>query len=170
MMGPGVRKAALTAHVTASVGWMGAVGVFLALGVVAWTSSDASTVRGAYLVMEPLAWYVLLPLAGASLGTGLVQSLGTPWGLLRHYWVVFKLFINVVATVVLVMYLGTLDHFADIAGEHGSLTELREPSVVLHASAAIVLLLGATALSIYKPRGLTPYGSRRKRDDEALAA
>jgi hypothetical protein len=43
-------------------------------------------VRGAYLVMEPTVWFVLVSLALASLLTGLVQSLGTTWGLFRHYW------------------------------------------------------------------------------------
>ena len=50
--------------------------------------------RATYLVMEPAAWVVLVPLAFASLLTGLVQSLSTTWGLARHYWVLFKLLIN----------------------------------------------------------------------------
>ena len=86
IMPPSLRKLALTLHVTASVGWIGAVAAFLALAVVGLTSSDAPTVRGAYLVMEPAARLILLPLAYASLVTGLVQSLGTSWGLFRHYW------------------------------------------------------------------------------------
>lgn len=55
--------------------------------------------RGVYLLMEPLAWLVLVPLAFASLLTGLVQSLGSAgaWVLVRHYWVLFKLLITVVA-------------------------------------------------------------------------
>jgi hypothetical protein len=79
-MPPCLRKLALTAHVTSSVGWLGACVVFLALAVVGLTSQDAQTVRGAYLVMEPTAWLVLVPLAFASLLTGIVQSLGTTWG------------------------------------------------------------------------------------------
>jgi hypothetical protein len=76
-MSPRLRKVALTAHITSSVGWLGAVVAFLGLAVVGLTSQDAQTVRGAYLVMEPAAWFVLVPLAFASLLTGLVQSLGT---------------------------------------------------------------------------------------------
>ena len=102
-MSPGLRRIALTAHVTSSVGWLGAVLVFLGLAVVGLTHQDAPTVRGAYLVMEPAAWYVLVPLAVASLLTGLVQSLGTAWGLFRHYWVLFKLVITIFATLVLLM-------------------------------------------------------------------
>ena len=107
IMPPRVRKFALTAHVISSVGWLGAVLVFLALSVVGLTSKDEQTVRGAYLVMEQAAWYVLVPLAFASLLTGIVQSLGTTWGIFRHYWVIFKLLITVFATFVLLVYMGT---------------------------------------------------------------
>src|SRR5687768_7396219 len=120
-MTPGLRKLALTAHVTASVGWLGAVVVFFALAVIGLTSQDAQTVRAAYLVMEPTAWLVLVPLAFASLLTGLVQALGTPWGLFRHYWVLFKLLINVFATIILLMYMQTLDYLAGVAATSNDL-------------------------------------------------
>ncbi len=161
-MSPGVRKLALTAHVISSVGWLGAVGAFLALGIVALTSDDARTVRGAYLVMEPAAWFILVPLAFASLLTGLVNSLGTAWGLFRHYWVLFKLLINVFATIILVMYMQTLGDLADVAaattasGDH--LGGLRSPSPVLHAGVALLLLLVATTLAVFKPAGVTRFG------------
>ena len=76
---PRLRKLALTAHVTSSVGWLGAVAVFLALGIAGLTSQDAQMVRAAYLTMDWAGWFVLVPLAVASLLTGLVQSLGTQW-------------------------------------------------------------------------------------------
>src|SRR5687768_16127121 len=107
IMPPLWRKFALMAHVTASVGWMGAIAAFLALGVIGVTTENAQMVRGVYLVMEPAAWWVLVPFAIASLITGIVISLGTTWGLLRHYWVLFKLAINIFATVVLFEYMQT---------------------------------------------------------------
>ncbi len=58
------------------------------------TSHDAQTVRAAYLMMDWGGWFVLIPFSLASLLTGIVQSLGTTWGLSRHYWVIFKLLIN----------------------------------------------------------------------------
>jgi hypothetical protein len=153
---PRLRKLALTAHVTASVGWLGAVGAFLALSVAGLTSQDPHMVRGAYLVMELTGWVVLVPLSLASLLTGLVSSLGSVWGLVRHYWVLFKLAINVVATIVLLLYMQTLDYLADVAGKatlsSGELHGLRNPSPTLHATAALLLLLVATTLAIYKPR------------------
>jgi hypothetical protein len=162
-LSPRLRKLALTAHVTASVGWLGAVAGFLALSVAGLASEDPQTVKGAYLAMELTGWYVLVPLAVASLLTGVVQSLGTKWGLFRHYWVLFKLLINAFATFVLLMYMQTLGYLADLATttSSGDLSGLRSSSPLLHASAALVLLLVATTLAVYKPPGLTPYGRRR---------
>ena len=158
-----VRRLALTAHVASSVGWLGAVAGSLALAVAGLTSEDAQTVRAAYLALELTAWFVLVPLSLASLATGLVQSLGTTWGLFRHYWVLFKLLGTVVATVLLLTYLRTLGTLADVAATAGpDLGGLRSPSPVLHAGAALVLLLVATALAVYKPRGVTPYGQRKR--------
>jgi hypothetical protein len=168
-MRPGVRKLALTAHVASSVGWLGAVAAFLALAVVGLTSQDAGTVRGAYLVMEPAAWFVLVPLALASLVTGLVQSLGTTWGLFRHYWVVFKLLINVFATVVLLTYMETLSSMAAVAADpNADLPVVRNASPVVHAALALLLLVAATVLAVYKPRGMTPYGRRKELERRTL--
>jgi hypothetical protein len=171
---PGVRKLIFTGHLTASIGWLGSVAAFLALGVVGLASEDARTVRGAYLVMDAAAWFVLVPLAFASLLTGLLQSLVTPWGLFRHYWVLFKLLINVVATAVLLMYMETFSAMADVAADPSAdLGAVRNVSPVLHAALAILLLLVATVLAVYKPRGLTRYGRRKEleqRDVRAIEA
>ncbi len=168
-MTPGLRKLALTAHVTSSVGWLGAVACFLALAVAALASQDAQVVRAAHLMMQPAGWFVLVPLSIASLVTGLVQSLGTRWGLFRHYWVVVKLLINVVATVVLLLYMQSVGDLADVASSGGDLGRLRDPSSVIHAGAALVLLLVATTLSVYKPAGMTRYGQRKLRAQATAA-
>ena len=161
-MTPRLRKAALTAHVVCSVGWLGAIVAFLALAVTGLTSDDARLVRAVHLAAEPLTWFVIVPLALASLLTGIVQSLGTKWGLFRHYWVLFKLVINVVATAVLLLYTQTVGLFAGLAADPTTgLDLLRAPTFALHSGAALMLLLGATVLAVFKPAGITPYGRRR---------
>lgn len=170
-MPPRLRKFALTAHVTCSVGWLGAIVAFLALAIVGLTSHDDQTVRGAYLVMEPAAWSVLVPFAFASLFTGAVQSLGTTWGLFRHYWVLFKLLITVFATIILLMYMETFRVMAGIAADPtADLALVRNPSPRFHAVLALLVLLVANVLAIYKPRGVTPYGRRKQREQRKMSA
>ena len=159
---PGLRRFALTTHVTSSIGWIGAVLVFLALAVIGLTSQDPQMVRGVYLVMEHAAWLTLVPLAFATLVTVLVMSLGTTWGVLLHYWVVFKLAITLFATLVLLMYMQTFRQMAAAAADPATgLHMVRNPSPLVHSVLALVILLIATVLAIYKPQAMTPYGRRR---------
>lgn len=150
------------------MGWLGTVVAFRALALIGMTSRDPATVRGVYLVMEPAARYTLVPFAFAALLTGVVQSLGTPWGLFRHYWVLFKLLINVVATVVLLIYMGTFRSMAHLAADpEAELPSVRTFSPVLHSVLALVVLLLAMVLAVYKPRGVTPFGQGKGRAQRA---
>src|SRR5437899_11571017 len=117
IMTPRLRKFALTAHVTSSVGWLGAVAGFLALAVAGLTSQDDQMVRSAYLAMDLIARFVIVPLALASLLTGIVQSLGTQWGLFRHYWVLAKLLITIFATIVLLIKMELIGSAARVAAQ-----------------------------------------------------
>ena len=111
----GLRKFALTTHVSSSVGWFGSVAAFLALAIGGPTGSDPEGVRAAYLPMHLTTRYVVVPLSAGALATGIVQSLGTSWGLFRHYWVVTKLLITVVATLILLLHTGPIDRVAEAA-------------------------------------------------------
>ena len=167
IMRPGLRKFALTAHVTSSVGWLGAVAAFLVLAVAGLTSQDAQMVRAAYLTMELIGWFIIVPLSLASLLTGLTQALGTTWGLFRHWWVLIKLVLTILATIVLLVHMRPIGHLADVVAPAtlagGELYGLRV-QLIADAGAAVVVLLITTTLSVYKPRGLTPYGWRRQRE------
>jgi hypothetical protein len=171
---PAIRRLTFATHVTSSAGWVGAVLVFLALASIALISEDERTVRGAYLVMAPAAWLVLVPLAHASLLSGIALSLGTPWGLFRHYWVVLKLAITLFSTVILLIYMGTFRQMAGVAADPVvQLGLVRNPSPLVHAVLALILLLIATGLAVYKPFGVTPYARRINRQasgDSSAAA
>jgi hypothetical protein len=170
---PGLRKLALTAHVTCSVGWLGAVAGFLPIAIVGATSKDAETVRAAYVAMNLIGSFVLVPAALAALITGLIMSLGTKWGLVRHHWVIVKFVIALLATVILLTYMQTLRYLAGLAADStpsgADLAVLRNPSHVVHASAALVALLVATTLSVYKPQGMTRYGQRKHDERRTLS-
>ena len=132
------------------------------MAVIGFTTDDEVKVRGAYLLMAPAAWFVLVPLAHASLLSGIVLSLGTSWGLFRHYWVVLKLGITVFATMILLIYMRTFRQMAGVAADPVmDLATVRDASPIVHAVLALALLLAATVLGVYKPFGMTAYGIRR---------
>lgn len=162
-MAPTVRKGALTVHLTVSVGWVGAIVAYLALGLTASTTQDPETIRAAWISMEAIGWYAIVPLALTSLATGLLMGLGTPWGLVRHYWVVFSLVLTIFATVILLLHMPTVSAIAEVAREADAATLRGLGGDRLHAVGGLVVLLLVTVLNVVKPRGLTPYG-RRKRE------
>lgn len=157
-----IRKLTLATHVTASVAWIGALAVFFAHALAGLLSEDEQIVRAMSLAMGISAWFVILPLALASLVTGLVQALGTAWGLVRHYWILFKLLLTAVATIVLLLKLGPISYLAEQAARATfSSTDLigLRTSVVIHAGGGLLVLLTAATLALYKPQGMTAYGS-----------
>ena len=160
-MTPRLRKMALTAHVTSSVGWIGSVVCFLALAITGLTSHDLERIRSAYLSMELIARFVIVPLCFTSLVTGIVQSLGTKWGLFRHYWILIKFIITILSTIALLVHLQPISLMADVAKITNA--DLRvQIQLVVAPSAALVALLTTTVLAVYKPRGLTTYGLRKQ--------
>jgi uncharacterized membrane protein len=161
IMKPGLRKMILTLHITSSVGWIGAVVGFLVLVVATLSNQDAQTVRAAFISMELIGWFAIVPFAVASLISGLVMSLGTKWGLFRHYWVLFKLLLTILAIVVLILNMQTVSFLASIAIEKGNVDPGGSLGELIHAGGGLLVLLVTTILSVYKPRGLTKYGLRK---------
>ena len=166
-MTPRLRKFALTAHVASSVGWLGAVVAYLALAVAALTNQDAQTVRAAWIAMGLTGRFVIVPLSLASLLIGLIQSLSTPWGLFRHYWVLVKFLLTVFATVILLLHMPTVSHFASVAVETDNANLDGLWGELLHAGGGLLVLLVNTTLSVYQPGSMTRYG-RRKQHAEVL--
>ena len=172
-MTPGLRKCTLTAHVTTSLGWFGAVLAFLVLAIVGMTSQDAQLVRSVYLAMDVITWSVIVPLAFASLFTGIVSSLGTRWGLFRYYWIVVKLVMTILATLILLVHTKPMDLLAAIAVKATALSAYpsgAERQMLIASAGALVVLLVLTALSYYKPRGMTRYGWQKQQEQSMGSA
>ena len=168
---PGIRKFMRTAHITFTVGWLGSVAGFLALAVAGLTSPDFQIVRASYLAMELITRYVIVPLSFAPLLlTGPILSLGTPWGLFRHYWIVVKLLINILSTVILLVHMQPISYLSRVAaaGTLSSADRGAQVQLVVAAAAGLLALLVATALAVYKPRGMTPYGWRKQYEEQRL--
>jgi hypothetical protein len=162
MLGWRSRKVLLTAHVISAVGWIGAACAYLSLTVAASTSESDDTVRAAFIAME-LVYFALIPLAATALATGVAQALGTNWGLLRHYWIVAKLLLTVVALGVMVNYLGEVSSHADHV-RHAPGADLPGGAAthgLKHAGVGVLILLLVATLGLYKPRGLTRFGRKQ---------
>ncbi len=174
MMTPAARKLALTTHIVCSVGWLGSVATFLALSLVGAFGDDPETARSAYIAMNTIGGLVIIPFSFASLASGVIQALGSPWGLFRHYWVLSKLLLNLLATGLLLLHqymsvsvasqralmitTGVLPSFGRLAVQQ-----------IFDASLAVLTLVTATAFAIYKPKGLTGYGQHKLQQRQSQA-
>ena len=169
-MTPRLRKFALTVHTTLSVGWIGAVAAYIALDVSVVAGQDPQRLRAAYVAMDLIARYVIVPLAVSSLFTGLVMSLGTRWGLFRHYWVLISFLLTVLAVFVLLVETRTIGAHAALAADPTTTgDELRAlGNTLLHSVGGLLVLLVIMVLNVYKPPGMTRYGQRRQREANAL--
>jgi hypothetical protein len=164
-MSPQFRKLVLTAHITFSVGWLGAVAVFLIHAITGLNSPNLSIVQAAYLAMELSASLLIVPFCFGALVSGVVQSLGTQWGLFKHYWIVIKLILTIIITVLLLLHLEPIGNMAETAMTSTSTLSnienrgLRE-QLVIQAAAAFLILLAITTISVYKPWGKISFDRR----------
>lgn len=166
-MPPRVQKFALAIHLTCSVGWLGAVVAYLILDLTVAASQDPQLVRSSWLAMGLIVSSAIVPLALASLLTGLVMSLGTKWGLFRHWWVLISFVLTIIATPVLLSEAGVVSHAAAVAAAPTTSDDqlLALPPTLLHSLGGLVVLLVVQVLNVYKPQGVTPYGWRKQQQE-----
>lgn len=171
-MKPNLRKFVRTLHVIFTVGWLGTVVGFLALAIVGLTNQEPETVGAVYIAMALMTRFVIVPLSLAPLLiTGPLLSLGTPWGLFRHYWILAKLIINILSTLILLVHVQPIDYLARVAME-GTLSAADrgvQIQLLVAAGAGLMALLIATALAVFKPRGMTSYGWRKQFQDNKVS-
>ncbi len=171
-MTPRLRKFALTMHITFSVGWLGGVAGFLVLAIAGLTSHDAEMVRGVYLAMDLIYRFVIVPIGLAALVTGLVQALGTQWGLFRHYWILVKFLLTIGACILMLVHIIAVLEAANRVSAAGVLpgAELGPLATqrVADSGLALLVLLTTTTLAVYKPWGMTRHGQRKQLDDTGV--
>ncbi len=156
------RRALLVVHVATSVSWLGLTLGLLALGVTAFTTGSPEATEASYRSMQMFADWLIIPIALLTLGTGLVLSLGTTWGLARYRWVFTKFWITLVATGLSFFALRPeIGHAAAqaIAGENVA----ERSDLIVAPSVALATYLFMTVISVLKPWGLTNRGRRLQR-------
>lgn len=162
-MSPSLRKFVLTLHVISTMGWLGSAVAYIPIATYVLTNQDAEMIRSAIQIMKLIANFVIIPMAFASLLTGVILSLGTRWGLFRHYWVLFKLLLTIIGVFVLVAYTLGLNEMASIASS-ADISILQDREHMAHTIGGLLVLLVATVLSVYKPGGMTRYGRRKQNE------
>lgn len=166
-MTPRLSKFVLTSHISFSVGWLGAVAVFLVLAITALTAADNQLARSALISMELSAWFVIVPFCLSSLLTGIVQAVWTKWGLFKHYWIVVKLFLTIASTILLLLHMQPIKYLAGVATDptfSNSQYSVQTIDLIAKAGAAILVLLAVTTISVYKPWGKIRYRLPRNKE------
>ncbi|MGW0737863.1 PDR/VanB family oxidoreductase [Streptomyces sp. NPDC002851] len=155
------RKLTLALHISTSVGWMGLSLSMATLAVIGYFTTDPGVAEGAYYAMYVFDETTVSIVGLASLITGVLLGTGTPWGLLRHWWVVVKGSIALFMLVFAWAYTHPLViTAAEQAGEaRGGYTPSTEGTILLWTVPPLfVLLVYASIISVYKPWGRTPRG------------
>jgi hypothetical protein len=147
------HKIAITAHVLAAVGWFG-IAVAIAFGGVAATvTSDPTLAHALFRAMETVPW-LSIPFGLIAVASGMLLGVGTVYGLVRHWWVVAKIAIAAAVIITDSVIVARVAHDAAVTGSPA-------PPLFGSTSAHVVVLGVATALSVFKPRGRTPWGRRQ---------
>lgn len=186
---PRLRKLVLAAHIIVSVGWLGIVVAVLVLSITAATAQDVGMSEAAYVLIDNVSDILVAPppasFSIAALLTGIVLSLGTKWGLLKHYWILAKLLLTLTIILSGIFLVDQwIQQAISMAGEStvgtvGAYRDGSAPMLLIYASVAHLLMLGvATVISVYKPwgtirrgrRGATPPRAMRGADSGARIA
>ncbi|MBC7844298.1 MAG: hypothetical protein H7099_18445 [Gemmatimonadaceae bacterium] len=157
------KSASYTAHIVASLGWLGAILAYLALAVAGLFGDDLTVVRSAYRSMALIGWWVILPCSVGALITGAYKSWDTAWGVFRHWWIIAKIGLTCLGLTVLIKHLFTVSEVADavsLTSFQTSGLRLERLQLLLHAIGGLLVVCAATVLSVIKPWGLTAIGQR----------
>ncbi len=161
------RKAFLVVHIIAAAMWFG---IDLALGILAITAMLTDSPQTAGTALQAIELFAVWPMFGASLvclGTGVVLGLGSRYGLLRYWWVLVKLGINVaMSTLILFALRPGIDDAADIGRRlvAGDPAAAVPADLIFPVLVAPTLLLIAFVLSTFKPWGPTRRRASRRSD------
>jgi hypothetical protein len=146
----------LTAHIVVAGAW---IGIDVVLGVLVFTALLTGSSRTEALCYQALGLFAVWPLlvaGGLTLLTGTVLGVGTNYGLVRYWWVVVKLVMNLVLLTLIALALrpGVAE-----AVRYGEALAAGTPSsagvgrLFMPPIVSSTVLIAATVLSVFKPWG-----------------
>ncbi|WP_447038587.1 DUF2269 family protein [Streptomyces sp. DSM 118878] len=155
------RRATLVVHVVGAAGWLGLTLGLAALALTALVTESPAATEAAVRSMKVFSDWLVLPLAVLTLLSGLLLSVGTPWGLARHRWVYTKFWLTLITTAA--------SAFALRPGINETVTTVAAGEPITDAAGLIagpLVSLAAyafmTVLSVLKPWGLTRRGQKQR--------
>jgi hypothetical protein len=169
-MRPWTRKLWLLLHILSASAWIG-IDVLVAVLVAVGLSGAGPARRGLALqALGTFVWWPMITSGLICLGTGLVLGWGTRWGLIRYWWVLVKLVLNLVlCTLILLALRPTMPEAIayGAAVTAGTPPAIDGTSLFMPPIVSLTALSVATVLSVYKPWGRT---SRRRSSPAGVAA
>ncbi|GGR47708.1 DUF2269 domain-containing protein [Streptomyces netropsis] len=157
------RRGILVVHVVTSVGWLGLTLGLLVLGITGATTASPQTQAAVYRSMKLFGDWLIIPLSLSALVSGLVLSLGTPWGLARHRWVYLKFWLTLGATLASALSLRpALNEAAASVATGDGVAAATSQDLLAAPIVSLSLYVFMTAISVLKPWGLTARGRRHR--------
>jgi purine-cytosine permease-like protein len=161
-LGRTTRRLILLTHLIAALGWLGVDVVIGVLAVTGFTADDPTRIAASYVALNTFAVPLLLIFGLSALGSGLLLSLGSRWGIVRYWWVTAKLIINLILSGLVLVALqprvtAAAEQVAHVdATLHDRLgtiaSDLLYPAFVSGAA-----LVAAACIAVFKPWGRTPW-------------
>jgi hypothetical protein len=156
---PRTRKLTLLVHLLSAGTWIGIDVLVAVLVGVGWFSDDPARRGAAY---QALGWFVVWPMFTAAvvcLGSGLLLGWGSRWGLVRYWWVLVKLVLNLVLTTLILVALrpGMADvvaHGRALAAGTGEALDTDVSFLFFPPAVSLTALTLASAIAVFKPWGL----------------
>ncbi|WP_194814795.1 hypothetical protein [Nocardia sp. XZ_19_385] len=161
------RQTTLIVHIVAAGAWIGIDVIVAVLVAVGRFGSGVETRSLAYQALAAFVVWPMLISALVCLATGLLLGLGTKWGLVRYWWVLVKLVLNLGLCLLIVTALRP--GMAEVGGYGRELlTGAPDPAAVSELfyppAVSLTALAIATVLSVAKPWGRVRRGSRPRGD------
>lgn len=149
------KKSLLIAiHVISLAAWIGGTLGMLLLGIYLYSAENAAQLTYTLASMEIIDENLLKYPALMTLLTGILLSLWTQWGLVKHYWVIIKLGLTIITIMIGIFFLNKwtdLDEGMGFASLQDGGFHSKWLDIVTTSSINLFFLLFMVFITYYKP-------------------